>query len=144
MPARAVREDRAAAGQPGRSAPAAPGPRRDSRHRDAVDEVQIVVRLGAVLLHQADEGDAVLVVVAPAQLVGGGAGDAQVRREELVDPRVHRAEQAVLGRVEGVVEVEEPLRVRCAPASDTRARPPPQAPTGKPRRGERFRRLQML
>ena len=80
-------------------------------HGNVVDEVQVVVRLGAVLLHQADEGDAVLVVVAPAQLVGGGPADAQVRREELVDAGVHRAEQAVLGRVEGVVEVEEPLRV---------------------------------
>jgi len=49
-----------------------------------------------VLAHQADERDAVLVVVAPAQRVRGGAAQPEVGGQELVDAGVDGAEQAAL------------------------------------------------
>ena len=76
--------------------------------RDLVHLVEELARVHAVVGHQAGQGGAVLVVVALLQRAGLDRPQADAALDEGLHAVVDQGEQVALGRIEGVVEVEDP------------------------------------
>ena len=76
--------------------------------RDVMHLIEKPVRVNAILPHEPSQRCAVIIQESALQLIGRVAIKTGFVHDELRDPRIDQGEEIGLGRIEGIVEIEDP------------------------------------